>query len=105
MPVGAVFYHIPSKAVILRSGNKTNALNNATAHCEILCIRELAERIQNEEDPTSLYFKNSVEKIMMDCCLYVTVEPCVMCAHALTLSSKSPKLLRNWEGILRMQES
>eukprot|EP00347_Sterkiella_histriomuscorum_P008178 403346083 len=72
VPVGCVFYHEPSDKVIAKSHNLTNQTKNATTHCEINCINQLSDK--NEQD------------FLKECTLYVTVEPCIMCAYALNLA-------------------
>ena len=71
VPVGCVF--VLDEKVIAQSHNLTNATKNATTHCEVNCIRELSQR-----HPDLL-------QITRNCTLYVTCEPCLMCAHALNL--------------------
>ncbi len=68
MPVGAVFVLAGGK-ILAAAHNLTNVSKNATTHCEILCIREI-------KDPA----------LLADCTVYVTVEPCIMCAEALNLA-------------------
>jgi tRNA(Arg) A34 adenosine deaminase TadA len=71
VPVGAAFVETKTGKVLARSHNLTVLKKNATTHCEINCMRELAEN----------------GKILLeDCTLYVTVEPCIMCAYALAIS-------------------
>ncbi|MFL2782565.1 MAG: nucleoside deaminase [Rhodospirillales bacterium] len=71
VPVGAIIVNSQDNMVIARSGNKVEELKDPTAHAEILVIREatrlLGTRIQN-------------------CDLYVTLEPCSMCASAASLA-------------------
>ena len=70
VPVGCVF--VKAGQVIAKSYNLTNQTKNATTHCEINCIRSMArEGIETRVGVT----------------LYVTVEPCIMCAHALNLAA------------------
>ena len=66
---------IDDNYIIAQSHNLTNASKNATTHCEINCIRELSSKYTNDE----------LLKITRKCTLYVTCEPCLMCAHALNL--------------------
>lgn len=68
VPVGAVISG-PDGAVIARSGNRTRELNDPTAHAEILAIREACAWIGAER--------------LTDHDLYVTLEPCPMCAAAI----------------------
>ena len=67
-PIGAVVTH--GGAVIARAGNRTREDNDPTAHAEILAIRAAAQALGN--------FR------LADCDLYVTLEPCAMCAGALS---------------------
>ena len=67
VPVGAII--VDSKGeVIARAHNRTIGDNDPTAHAEILAIREAAARVGNYRLPGAT--------------LYVTVEPCCMCAGA-----------------------
>ncbi|MDR0712094.1 MAG: nucleoside deaminase [Prevotellaceae bacterium] len=65
-PVGAVVVH--SGRIIARAHNLTETLNDATAHAEMQAITSAANFIGG--------------KYLTDCTLYVTVEPCAMCAGA-----------------------
>ena len=69
VPVGAV---IVSKAgdVIARAGNRTREINDPTAHAEVLAIRSACKALGQER--------------LMGCDLYVTLEPCPMCAAAIS---------------------
>ncbi len=66
VPIGAVIVH--QGRIIARAHNLTETLNDATAHAEMQAITSAANFIGN--------------KYLKDCVLYVTVEPCVMCAGA-----------------------
>ena len=95
VPVGCVFLHFPSKQIIARGHNLTNKTRNATTHAEINCINFIHATLSDENlkkeflDKFSLdYSINSVEDIFKDCILYVSCEPCIMCAYALNLVSK-----------------
>lgn len=70
IPVGAVI--VCGNKIIARSHNLTERLNDVTAHAEMQAITSAAN------------FLNG--KYLTDCTLYVTVEPCVMCAGALAWS-------------------
>jgi tRNA(Arg) A34 adenosine deaminase TadA len=70
VPVGAVI--VRDGRLLARAGNRPRELNDPTAHAEILAIRE-ACRIQGDERLTG-------------CDLYVTLEPCTMCAAAISFS-------------------
>jgi cytidine deaminase len=68
VPVGAVVV-APSGAVVARAGNRTRELNDPTAHAEILAIRMACAAVGSERLPGHA--------------LYVTLEPCAMCAAAI----------------------
>lgn len=71
IPVGAVV--VSSKGVLIsRSGNQTRALSDPSAHAEMLAIREACKILNSERIP--------------DCDLYVTLEPCAMCAGIISNS-------------------
>ncbi len=70
VPVGAVI--VCKKQIIARTHNLTETLNDATAHAEMLAITAATEHLGGK------YLKN--------CTLYVTLEPCPMCAGALNWS-------------------
>ncbi len=67
VPIGAVI--VAQDRIIARGHNLTERLNDVTAHAEMQAITAAAEHIGG--------------KYLQDCTLYVTVEPCVMCAGAL----------------------
>ncbi|WP_299879705.1 nucleoside deaminase [uncultured Sulfitobacter sp.] len=69
VPVGAVVIDREG-AVIARAGNRTRELNDPTAHAEILAIRAACAAAGSER--------------LGDHVLYVTLEPCAMCAGAIT---------------------
>ncbi|MBN7783740.1 nucleoside deaminase [Ponticoccus gilvus] len=71
VPVGAVVVSA-SGAVIARAGNRTRETNDPTAHAEILAIREACRVAGAERLP--------------DHDLYVTLEPCPMCAAAISFA-------------------
>ena len=66
IPVGAVV--VCNNQIIARSYNMTEKLNDVTAHAEMLVITSAAEYLGG--------------KYLIECSLYVTLEPCVMCAGA-----------------------
>lgn len=70
---------VPVGAVIVRGGeelaaahNRTRELNDPTAHAEMLALRDTARRLGDWR--------------LTECTLYVTLEPCAMCAGALVLA-------------------
>jgi tRNA(adenine34) deaminase len=67
IPVGAVV--VCQDRVIAKTRNQTEQLTDVTAHAEILAITAAAQYLGS--------------KYLKDCTLYVTLEPCVMCAGAL----------------------
>lgn len=73
VPVGAVV--VCNNKIIARAHNLTQRLNDVTAHAEMQAITSAAN------------FLNG--KYLTDCTLYVTLEPCVMCAGALCWSQIS----------------
>lgn len=73
IPIGAVI--VCRDRVISRAHNLTETLNDVTAHAEMQAITAAANQLGG--------------KYLKDCTLYVTVEPCVMCAGALGWSQMS----------------
>ncbi len=71
VPVGAVLV-VPGDAVVVSSGNRMRELRDPTAHAEILAIRAAAARLGSER--------------LTGCDLYVTLEPCPMCAAAISFA-------------------
>lgn len=67
VPVGAVL--VAADRVIARAGNASIGLSDPTAHAEILTLRAAGKQLGNYR--------------LSDCTLYVTLEPCPMCASAL----------------------
>ncbi|KOY84851.1 CMP deaminase [bacterium 336/3] len=73
IPVGAVI--VAQNKVIAKAYNQTERLKDVTAHAEILAITAASEYLGS--------------KYLTNCTLYVTLEPCVMCAGALAWSQIS----------------
>lgn len=71
VPIGAVIVSADGK-VLASTGNRTLAQHDPTAHAELLSIRAACERIENER--------------LAGCDLYVTLEPCAMCAAAISFA-------------------
>lgn len=69
VPVGAVVV-APGGTVVASAGNRTRELNDPTAHAEMLAIRAACQALGQER--------------LSDCDLYVTLEPCPMCAGAIS---------------------
>lgn len=70
VPVGAVI--VKDGNVIAATGNRVVELRDPTAHAELLAIRSACELLQSER--------------LVDCDLYVTLEPCPMCAQAISFA-------------------
>ncbi|MCC8165427.1 MAG: tRNA adenosine(34) deaminase TadA [Planctomycetes bacterium] len=76
VPVGAVIYH--RDRLIARAHNQRETLQDPTAHAEILAITQAASALGSWR--------------LEECTMYVTLEPCSMCAGALVLS-RIPRLV------------
>jgi tRNA(adenine34) deaminase len=70
VPVGCVI--VRNGEAIARAGNRTLADHDPTAHAEIIAIRQAAHLVRSER--------------LDDCDLYVTLEPCAMCAGAVAFA-------------------
>lgn len=70
VPVGAVVTR--ATEVVAAAGNRTLELKDPTAHAELLAIREAAAKLGTER--------------LTDCDLHVTLEPCPMCAAAISFA-------------------
>ena len=70
VPIGCVI--VRAGEVIARAGNRTLADRDPTAHCEMLAIRRAADALASER--------------LTECDLYVTLEPCAMCAAAISFA-------------------
>jgi tRNA(adenine34) deaminase len=70
VPIGCVI--VRGDEVIATAGNRTLTDRDPTAHAEMLAIRQAAEAIGSER--------------LVECDLYVTLEPCTMCAGAISLA-------------------
>ena len=71
VPVGAVVVSADG-GVLARDGNRILERKDPTAHAEMLVLRAAAERLGNER--------------LVECTLYVSLEPCAMCAGAISLA-------------------
>ncbi len=71
VPVGAVLVS-PKGDVLARTGNRTEEFGDPTAHAEMLVIREAGKVLSSPR--------------LIDCDLYVTLEPCAMCAAAISFA-------------------
>ncbi|MGB7284088.1 MAG: tRNA adenosine(34) deaminase TadA [Candidatus Acidiferrum sp.] len=76
VPIGALIVH--DGKILARSGNRTIRDCDPTAHAEMVVIREAARLLQNYRMPGTT--------------LYVTIEPCSMCAGAI-IQARIPRLV------------
>ena len=72
VPIGAVLVDSVTGEIVARAGNRTIAHADPTAHAEILCIRDACQKAGSQRIPL--------------CDLYVTLEPCAMCAGAISFA-------------------
>lgn len=72
VPIGAVVLHEPTGQLIAAEHNRREVDTDPTAHAEVLALREAAKHLGTWH--------------LEDCTLYVTLEPCTMCAGALVLA-------------------
>jgi tRNA(Arg) A34 adenosine deaminase TadA len=70
VPVGAII--VADGQILARAGNRTRELKDPTAHAEVLAIRAACAAVQSERLPQAD--------------LYVTLEPCPMCAQAISFA-------------------
>lgn len=70
VPVGAIIVH--KNTVIAKGYNQVEMMRDPTAHAEMIALTAAAAHLEN--------------KFLKDCVLYVTMEPCPMCAGAIVLS-------------------
>jgi tRNA(adenine34) deaminase len=81
VPVGAIV--VRDEVVIARAGNRTLRDQDATAHAEILAIRSASASIGSWR--------------LDGCALYVTLEPCAMCAGAIVLARLDRVVFGAWD--------
>tara|TARA_B110000495_G_C22644140_1_gene382292 strand:- start:157 stop:612 length:456 start_codon:yes stop_codon:yes gene_type:complete len=70
IPVGAVLVNNNNQKIIASDHNHINNLNNSTFHAEIMVINEACKKMK--------------KKYLSDATLFVTLEPCAMCAAAIS---------------------
>ena len=95
VPVGCVFVYLPNNRIILKGHNLTNITKNATKHAEINCIDTITEIYQNEKQKEIFLSQHQIKRedadnlksLFNNCVLFVSCEPCIMCAYALSLVS------------------
>ena len=71
VPVGAVIIN-SQREIIARSGNRVRELKDPTAHAEILAIRSACHNLKTQN--------------LSNCTIFVTLEPCSMCASAISFA-------------------
>ena len=71
VPVGAVIVD-KDYNILATNGNRILELADPTEHAEILCIREASKKMKNER--------------LVGCTIYTSLEPCAMCASAISLA-------------------
>ncbi len=76
VPVGAIITH--GEQIIAAAYNQREQLNDPTAHAEMIAITQAAEALDSWR--------------LTECCLYVTLEPCPMCAGAI-LQARIPRVV------------
>ena len=81
VPIGAVI--VSGGEIIGRGYNRTEALSDVTAHAEMLAITAAQNALGS--------------KVLPDCTLFVTVEPCVMCAGAILQSRIGRVVFGAWD--------
>jgi tRNA(adenine34) deaminase len=82
VPVGAMV--VQGISILAATTNRTVRDQDPTAHAELLAIREAASKLDRWR--------------LDDCTLYVTLEPCAMCAGALVLSRMKRVVFGAWDG-------
>jgi tRNA(adenine34) deaminase len=78
VPIGCVIVHDPTGRIVGRGCNRRQLDRDATAHAEIIAIRQAGQTLGDWR--------------LLDCTLYVTLEPCPMCAGAI-VNARIPRLV------------
>jgi tRNA(adenine34) deaminase len=78
VPIGCVIVHDPTSRIIGRGCNRRQADHDPTAHAEIIAMRQAGASLGHWR--------------LLDCTLYVTLEPCPMCAGAI-VNARIPRLV------------
>ena len=77
-PIGCLIVHDPSGAIVGRGYNRREFDRDPTAHAEIVALRAAGQAVKHWR--------------LLDCTLYVTLEPCPMCAGAI-VNARVPRLV------------
>jgi len=72
VPVGAVIIDRESGAIIAKAGNETEQNNDPTAHAEMIALQKACDLVGSPR--------------LNNCAIYVTLEPCPMCAQAISFA-------------------
>jgi tRNA(adenine34) deaminase len=78
VPIGCVIVHEPTVAIVGRGHNRRQSDRDPTAHAEILAMRDAGHALGDWR--------------LVECSLYVTLEPCPMCAGAM-VNARMPRLV------------
>jgi tRNA(adenine34) deaminase len=78
VPIGCVIVHDPTQTIVGKGHNRRETDRDPTAHAEILALRDAGHAIGHWR--------------LLDCTMYVTLEPCPMCAGAL-VNARLPRLV------------
>jgi tRNA(adenine34) deaminase len=78
VPIGCVIVHDPTHRIVGRGFNRRQIDQDSTAHAEMIAIRQAGQTLGDWR--------------LLDCTLYVTLEPCPMCAGAI-VNARVPRLV------------
>jgi tRNA(adenine34) deaminase len=78
VPIGCVIVHDPTGTIVGRGGNRRLRDSDPTAHAEIIALRQAGRQLNDWR--------------ILDCTVYVTLEPCPMCAGAM-VAARVPRLV------------
>jgi tRNA(adenine34) deaminase len=78
VPIGCVIVHDPTDQIVGRAFNRRQVDRDPTAHAEMIAIRQAGQALGDWR--------------LLDCTLYVTLEPCPMCAGAI-VNARIPRLV------------
>jgi tRNA(adenine34) deaminase len=81
VPVGCLI--VQGDRILARASNRTLADKDPTAHAELITIRKAASRLKTH--------------LLIGCTLYVTLEPCAMCAGAIVLARMDRVVFGAWD--------